>query len=202
MRSFRSGWLGASGTKDRERVSLEEYSQCVKKLIKRFSEAGLDYAFTGALAVSFYGSPRTTSDVDVMVAVEEKEETRSKIATVLWKAGFEVEERRINDALTSGFNIATFKDKKTAYTVDIIFSGAKLDKQPATVAGVKTFLQSPEGLIASKLRMIKATVPRERAAKDEEDVRAILAFTKVDLAKVKKRSKAEKTLDILETFLK
>jgi hypothetical protein len=37
--------------------------------------------------------------------------------------------------------------------------------------------------------MIKATVPRERALKDAEDVKAILKFTKVDVETVKKQAK-------------
>ena len=37
-----------------------------------------------------------------------------------------------------------------------------------------------EDLVLAKLRMIKATLLRERAVKDEEDVKAILGFTKVD----------------------
>jgi hypothetical protein len=49
--------------------------------------------------------------------------------------------------------------------------------------------------------MIKATVPRERAIKDEEDVKAVLAFTKVDLAAVKKQAKRDKTLTILEGLI-
>jgi hypothetical protein len=48
--------------------------------------------------------------------------------------------------------------------------------------------------------MIKATVPRERAAKDEQDVKAILAFTKVDLDAVKRQAKKDKTLGILENL--
>jgi hypothetical protein len=124
---------------------------------------------------------------------------KGKLVEALRQAGLAIEECRIDDVLVSGFNKTTFKDKKSAYTVDIIFSTSKLDKQPATVGGAKTFLRSSEGLIAVKLRMIKAMVPRERVIKDEEDVRAILAFTKVDLAKVKQAQK-DYTLEILKSF--
>ena len=46
---------------------MEGYDGLVRRLVRCLSVSGLDYAFTGALAVSFYGSPRTTNDV-VMVA--------------------------------------------------------------------------------------------------------------------------------------
>jgi hypothetical protein len=49
--------------------------------------------------------------------------------------------------------------------------------------------------------MIKATKPRERALKDEEDVKAILEFTKVDLEAVKKQAKQDGTLTILEGLI-
>jgi hypothetical protein len=49
--------------------SLDAFHGFAMLLVEGFEDVSLDYAFTGALAVSFYGIPRTTSDVDVMVAV-------------------------------------------------------------------------------------------------------------------------------------
>jgi hypothetical protein len=162
-------------------------------------EANLDYAFTGAFAVSFYGSPRTTSDVDVMIAIKDKT-AKAKVVAALQKAGLDVDERTIDEALTSGYNVATVRDKSSMYRIDVIFPD-KLEKQRASVMGIETFLQTPESLILAKLRMIKVTVPPERAAKDKEDVKGILTFTNVDLDKLKKQANQEKTLDILKTLL-
>lgn len=41
-------------------------------------------------------------------------------------------------------------------------------------------------------------MPRERAFKDEEDVRAILKFTRVNVEAVRKRAKRQGTLSVLE----
>jgi len=41
-------------------------------------------------------------------------------------------------------------------------------------------------------------VPRERALKDEEDVKAILKFTRVNVRTVKERARKENTLSIFE----
>ena len=57
------------------------------------------------------------------------------------------------------------------------------------IFGLPTFYQTPEELILAKLRMIKATIPRERALKDEDDIKAILKFTKVNINTIKKRAK-------------
>ena len=46
--------------------------------------------------------------------------------------------------------------------------------------------------------MIKATVPRERALKDVDDVRAILRFSEVDMEAVEDGARRNSTLSILE----
>jgi len=178
---------------------METYYDLVRRLVKAFGAAGFDYVFTGALAASFYGLPRTTTDVDVMVQLS-GESAKSKLAYALRRVGVRADEKEIDRALASGYRIATFNDRRTAYSVDIILSSEKLEKRTGTVAGVQAFFQTPEDLISAKLRMIKATVPRERALKDEEDVRAILKFTGVDVEAVKKKAKKETTLSIFEAL--
>ena len=170
----------------------------VKRIVKSFESAGVDYAFTGALAVSFYGVPRTTVDVDVVVAVSEVK-WRARLVEALRKAGLVVDERKVEGALKCGYKIATFRDSKTAYSVDVVFLDGKLEKRAGTVAGLTCFYQTPEDLVLAKLRMIKATVPRERALKDVEDMRAVLRFTRVNVEAVKKQAKRDGTLSIFET---
>lgn len=156
--------------------------------------------FTGALAVSYYGRARTTVDVDVVVAVFGRN-WRSKLTSALRKAGLMVEEKRVDDALKSGYNIVSFRDGKSPLTVDIILSRERLKKQPGTILGLPTYYQTPEDLVLAKLRMIKATVPRERASKDEEDVKAILKFTGVNVDVVREQAKRDSTIRIFETLL-
>jgi hypothetical protein len=179
---------------------MEAFYRFVRRLVDGFSGAGLDYTFTGALAVSLYGAPRTTTDVDIMVAVSGLD-TKIKVASALRRAGLDVDERKLDSALTSGYRIASFRDKASPYTVDVIFVDGVLRKRAGTVDGVGTFFQPPEDLVLAKLRMIKATVPRERAVKDEEDVRAILAFTRVDVEAVKRQARKDGTLSILEGLI-
>ena len=172
----------------------------VKKLVDAFTKEKLDYAFTGALAVSFYGVPRTTADVDILVAVSVKE-TKNKLISALRFAGLQVEEKRIDDALTSGYKIASFKSKNSPYKVDVIFS-EQIQKRKGIIVDVDTFFQIPEDLILAKLRMIKATVEKERAAKDEEDIKAILSFTKLNTNAIEKQAKMDGTLEIWKTLSK
>ena len=178
---------------------LEAFHNLVQRLVKGFERAKMEYAFTGALAASFYGLPRTTTDVDVVVQITDKD-LKSRLELALREAGIVVGEKEIGRALESGYRIARFRDGKTAYTVDIMLSDGKLLKRAGTVAGVNTYFQSPEDLVLAKLRMIKATVPRERALKDVEDVKAILKFTRVDIQAIKKKSKADNTSLVFEAI--
>lgn len=200
---WRSCGKGSSGQEDdrdgEAEGKLEAYYGLVRRLIKALETASLDYAFTGALAASFYGLPRTTTDVDVIVQVTVQSE-RSRLVSAFKQIGLIVDQREVDRALSSGYNIATFKDTRTAYSVDTILSTKRLEKRAGTVAGAKTFFQSPEDLILSKLRMIKSTVPRKRAVKDEEDVKAILRFTEVDVEKVRQEARRQNTLPILKAI--
>jgi hypothetical protein len=179
---------------------VESFCGFVRRLISGFDEAGLDYAFTGALAASFYGVPRTTTDIDVLVTFSGETDVAGKVAGALRQAGLEADLRKIDMALESGYRIASFRDKASPYTLDVIFVDA-LRKNAGIVAGLSTFFQAPDDLVLAKLRMIKATKPRSRAVKDEEDVKAILEFTEVDLEAVKERAKRDGTLAILEELV-
>ena len=179
---------------------MEVFYGFVKRLVEGFESAGLDYAFTGALAVSFYSVPRTT--VDVVVYVPE-EKYKEKLLAALKGAGLIADEREIVRAFESSYRIASFRDASTPYSVDVIFSERRFERKAGTVAGLRTFFQTPEDLVLvlAKLRMIRATVPKERALKDVEDVKAILRFSRVDLDVVKERARMENTLSILEDIM-
>jgi hypothetical protein len=177
---------------------LEAFESLVRRVVTCFNDVGLDYMFTGALAVNYYGRARTTTDVDVVVAVSGRE-WRSKLVSGLKEAGIAIDEKKIDAALKSGYKIVTFKDRKSPLTIDVILSEEKLKKKAGSILGLPTFYQTPEDLVLAKLRMIKATVPRERALKDEEDVRAILRFTRVSVEVVKRQAERDSTLSIFET---
>ena len=156
--------------------------------------------FTGALAASYYGSPRTTADVDIVVKVSQNS-PQSKLVPALKKAELRIDEKKIETASKSGCRIVTLKDSKSPFTVDIMLSLKNLEKRAGTILGLPTFYQTPEELILAKLRMIKVTISKERALKDKDDVKAILRFTKLDINAIKKQAQQDNTLQILETII-
>ncbi|MDH5460040.1 MAG: hypothetical protein OEW71_03280, partial [Candidatus Bathyarchaeota archaeon] len=98
----------------------------------------------------------------------------------------------------SGFKMITLEDEKTPFTIDVILSDKKLEKRKSSILGIPTYYQTPEALILAKLRMIKATIPKERALKDKDDIKAILKYTKVNLKALKEKASKEKTISVLE----
>jgi hypothetical protein len=155
--------------------------------------------FTGALAASYYGIPRTTVDVDLLIKFTPKD--TEFLVTQLKKAGLSVNRRKIELAFKSGFKIVTLEDEKAPFTVDVILSDKKLEKRKGEILGIPTYYQTAEALILAKLRMIKVTIRKEKALKDKDDVRAILRHMAVNLKTLKKKAKEEKTISILDELL-
>jgi hypothetical protein len=139
-------------------------------------------------------------DIDIVVKVP-LEHLRTKIILPLRKAGFQINEKYIRKTLSSSYKIIKLENKETPFTLDLIFSDKKLEKRAGTILGLPTFYQKPENLILAKLRMIKATLSKEKALKDEEDVKAILKYMAVDMEELKKRAREEKALTILKRII-
>ena len=62
----------------------------IRRITESFNAAGIDYMFTGALAVSYYGTPRTTMDIDIVVKVTR--ESMQTLAALLREVEMEVNE--------------------------------------------------------------------------------------------------------------
>ena len=179
---------------------MDNFEDLIKRIVKNLNTTRTDYMVTGALAASYYSTPRTTMDIDIVVKVA-PEQLKTHLVAPLRKAEIQVDERKFDDALKSGFKIVTLQDKRTPFTLDVILSDTKLEKKHGTILSLPTFYQTPEDLILSKLRMIKATVPKERALKDKDDVKAILRYTDVDMNALKRRAQEESALSILEELM-
>ena len=171
----------------------------MKRLIEQLNQTQQDYMFTGALAASYYGTPRTTMDIDIILSLSGLD--HQKIVHALREARLHVDEQKLRDAQETGYNIVTLQDTLTPYTVDLILTAEPLEKKPCTILGQPTYIQTPESHILAKLRMIKATRDPDRSAKDKNDVQSILKFTQVDTEKVKQTAEEENTLQILQTIL-
>lgn len=169
-------------------------------MVRGLNHSGLRYMLTGALASSYYGRPRTTLDVDAVVAATRTDLAR--LTKALADASLKVEEKRLETAWQSDHRIATIEDRRSAHTLDIIFTDGTLERKAGSVLGLRTFYQTPESLVLAKLRIIKATLQPERAMIDREDIKAILKSTRVNLNVLRKRARAESTSEILKDLIR
>jgi hypothetical protein len=147
------------------------------------------------MAASYYGRPRTTIDIDFIIQVSTSD--LDELLNHLARFGLKINRTRIKRQLNSGYNIISLEDRRSPYRVDLIIeTEGKLERRPGRALGLRSYYHPPELLILSKLRMIKATVPRERSQKDMEDIRAILANTKVNKRKILRQARKEGTITI------
>ena len=147
------------------------------------------------MAASYYGRPRTTIDIDFIIQVSTSD--LDELLDHLARFGLKINRTRIKRQLSSGYNIISLEDRRSPYRVDLIIeTEGKLERRPGRALGLRSYYHPPELLILSKLRMIKASVPRERSQKDMEDIRAILANTKVNKRKILDQARKEGTITI------
>jgi hypothetical protein len=175
---------------------MENSSEFVKRIVLALNRSRLRYMFTGAMASTYYGPPRTTLDIDILLTVEEKDLAR--LARALTRADLRVQTKKLHRAWASDYTFATFEDKKSPHTLDIIFTDQPLERRAGRILGLPTYYQTPESLILSKLRRLKATIQSERAAIDREDIKAILKATRIKLSSLRKRAASEHTSRILD----
>lgn len=124
-----------------------------------------------------------------------------RLLEILEGLGLEVDRTRIRRQLNAGYNTITLQDKNSPHQADfIIHTEGKLEKRGGSLLGLRTYYQTPESLILAKLRMVKATRPRERSLKDREDILAILRNTRVNLASIVRAAREETTLDVWEAL--
>ena len=181
-------------------LKTRSFQEFVRVLVEHFNRESAVYAITGAVAASYYGIPRTTLDADFVVHISSRDTTR--FFRGMERAGVKVDLEKIRRNIKSGYNVVTLADRFSPYSADFILVENPPERKKGTLVGVKTYFQSPESLILAKLRMIKATIPRERSQKDREDVRAIIANTRVNKRKIIDRARKEGTIEIFREIIR
>ncbi len=88
----------------------------VKAAERSLRAARVEHAFVGALAVSAYGMPRTTSDVDVIVDYDPDDVPR--MVAAFRREGFRVPEQDLLDAQSDGSH-CTVHDARSGFHLDL-----------------------------------------------------------------------------------
>ena len=128
-------------------------TELIRRVVEALDEAGIAHMVTGSLASAYHGEPRATRDVDVVIDPDEGSINRLV-------AAFPSDRFYVGDALEAVrrrdmFNIV---DTRSGWKVDLIvrkdraFSEKEFERRlPAVLAGVATFVTTPEDAILSKL---------------------------------------------------
>jgi len=132
---------------------LEEL-EVLKTISQRLEDAHIPFMLTGSFAMAYYGQPRMTRDLDLVVSMVE-EDVRGIVA--LLSPDFYVDADDVRSAIRSQ-RLFNLMHNATGVKVDLIVRKSAEYRQvefarrrPVEMSGVKTWIVSREDLILSKL---------------------------------------------------
>jgi hypothetical protein len=180
-----------------------EQEQLLKEIGRILKVLDVPYIITGGIAVTVWGRPRFTADIDIVVELLLKhvDDLIREFSRI--KDGF-IDEQMIRDALKQEgeFN---FLHSVSGLKVDFwILKNDAFDKSRIkrrirkTVAGQELYFTSPEDLILIKLLWYKES----QSTRHLEDIESVLRIQKkLDYGYIRKWSKVQGTLSILNQLI-
>ena len=133
--------------------------QTLQDITHALDQAGIPYMITGSFASTHYSTPRTTQDIDMVIAPTPA--TLNTLIQLLPSSDFY---SALNDAMEafrheSMFNVV---DMRTGWKIDFIMLKSRpysreafQRRKQATIQGVFLFVSTPEDVIISKLEWAK-----------------------------------------------
>ncbi|HPI39562.1 MAG TPA: hypothetical protein PLJ21_02080 [Pseudobdellovibrionaceae bacterium] len=154
----------------------------LKDVVDRFDEASIEYFLVGSLAAMYYGRPRFTQDVDLVVRIKARQISQ-------FENLFQIDEyycppkEVLHDEIirrgsfnlinqSSGIKVDIVIDKETAFYNSEFSRRKKLEIAP----GINVFIASPEDLILKKLEYYR----EGQSEKHLNDIRDIIMNVKID----------------------
>lgn len=118
------------------------------------NESSIEYVIVGGMAVLFYGSPRTTMDIDYIIQLKDRD--IPGLVKFFQDNGFFADEYDMRAAFEEKSH-CTVEDKETMFRLDIkgVYSEmeerALRNKKKTELDGTVIYIASPEDTIANKL---------------------------------------------------
>jgi len=156
----------------------EHFQSCIERICSVLDGLGLRYHFTGGLAASFYGEPRFTQDVDLVIHLSAgSPETEALLERL--SPGYYVDRQVMMDAIRRK-GLFQVLEKKTAIKIDF-HVGEKIpgelsrSTRQQLLPGLAVRLVSKEDAILSKLLWVRLGSGKSRRdviqmLKGKEDV--------------------------------
>jgi hypothetical protein len=148
----------------------------LKDVVARLEKIGVDYAVTGSIASNFWGIPRTTHDVDIVVVLVAADAERIAAA---FADRYYVSEQAVKDAVSrlSMFNVIDSSSNLKVdlwVTKDDPFNKNMLQRRrrEELVPGQQAWVGTPEDVLLHKLVWHTIT-PSERQLADAAGIAAV-----------------------------
>lgn len=144
--------------------------ELLKKVVQTLEDARIDYMVTGSVASSLQGEPRSTHDIDLVVAIQKS--AVKKLLEAFPPPDFYLDEYSILDAINrqSMFNLLDVNegDKVDFWILtDEPFDQSRFSrKYVEEVMGIRIQVSSPEDTILAKLRWSKLSGGSEKQFTD------------------------------------
>jgi hypothetical protein len=144
--------------------------ELLKKVIQALEQSGIPYMITGSVVSSLQGEPRSTHDIDLVVAIQKS--NAHKLAEVFPPPDFYLDQESILGAINKQgmFNLI---DVKEGYKVDFwVLTNAPFDQSRFSrriseeFMGLSMQVSSPEDTILAKLRWAKLSGGSEKQFTD------------------------------------
>jgi hypothetical protein len=144
--------------------------ELLKKVIQALDQAGIPYMLTGSIVSSLQGEPRSTHDIDVLVAIQ-----KSKVGAIVNAfppVDFYLDEESIYEAIKRQ-SMFSLVDSKEGGKVDFwILTGEAFDlsrfkrRYEEPFLGMRLQVSSPEDTLLAKLRWAKLSGGSEKQFTD------------------------------------
>lgn len=182
-----------------------EISELLVKISGILNELNIPYTITGGVAVTIWGRPRYTADIDIVIdiAPQNLKEFIGKVGELSKGIYMDIDlETPISDIKKFGsFNlIHPESDIKVDFVIkkDDEFSQLELDRAiKKKIFDHEMNFISPEDLILIKLQWYKDS----NSTRHLEDAESILKITEVDLKYIDSWAKKQGTFEIFEDLL-
>jgi hypothetical protein len=154
-----------------------EQLKLIQLVVNRIGKPGIPYFITGSIASSYYGIPRYTHDVDVVITISKTD--AGKIISAFSGEGY-ISQEGIRDAL-SGTGMFNFIHAETGLKVDFwIDRGEPFTKscfararQVELSEGFWVMMASPEDVLLHKVYW-DHLMPSERQLRDAQGIVSVL----------------------------
>ena len=171
-------------------------------VVERLEILKIPYVVTGGLAVSYWGFPRSTHDIDIIIEIDS---SKTEEMLKFFKKDFYINKEGIEGML----------ERDISFNIIHNESGIKIDFWPLgkedkhkimefkrarkeNVFGKTISMIAPEDLIIVKLQWFRES----NSSRHLEDIKSILKISEVDLKYIKNWAERQGTIDILKTLIK